>query len=64
MDDFDTDLDEVRAAALGAFLTEGGFQAVVATSKESMADRLGVTFARVRMEDGEAPRCLRIHGPA
>jgi DNA replication and repair protein RecF len=54
MDDFDTDLDEVRAASLAAFLREGGFQAIVATSKETMADHLGVTFNKVRMEDGEA----------
>jgi DNA replication and repair protein RecF len=54
MDDFDSDLDEVRAAALAAFLRDGGFQAFVATSKESMADRLGVNFTKVRMEGGEA----------
>ena len=52
MDDFDADLDEVRASALAEFLTAGGFQALVATSKESMADRLGVPFTKVRMDDG------------
>ncbi len=54
MDDFDTDLDEVRAAALARHLHEGGFQAVVATSKNALADRLGVPFRRVRMAAGEA----------
>ncbi len=53
MDDFDSDLDEVRAAALAAFLKDGGFQSIVATSKDSMAERLGAPFMRVRMEDGE-----------
>ncbi len=54
MDDFDTDLDERRAAALAGFLEQGGFQALVATSKEEMAGRLGVTFMKVRMDEGEA----------
>jgi DNA replication and repair protein RecF len=54
MDDFDSDLDEVRAAALAGYLDAGGFQVIVATSKEKMVDRLGVTFSKVRMEDGEA----------
>jgi DNA replication and repair protein RecF len=54
MDDFDTDLDERRAAALAGFLQQGGFQAVVATSKEEMAERLGVTFMKIRMRGGEA----------
>ena len=54
MDDFDSDLDEVRAAALAGHLDAGGFQVIVATSKEKMIDRLGVKFRKVRMEDGEA----------
>jgi len=52
MDDFDSDLDEIRAAKLAAFLREGGFQALVATSKEEMADGFGVEFDKVLMEDG------------
>lgn len=52
MDDFDSDLDEVRASALAAYLHEGGFQALVATSKEGMAGRLGVPFERLIMSDG------------
>ena len=54
MDDFDTDLDEVRISALASFLHGGGFQALVATSKEGMADRLGVPFRSVLMRSGEA----------
>jgi recombinational DNA repair ATPase RecF len=54
MDDFDSDLDEVRASALASFLHGGGLQALVATSKEGMAERLGVPFQRVLMRDGEA----------
>ena len=54
MDDFDADLDERRAAALADFLQQGEFQAVVATSKEEMVERLGVTFTKVRMDGGEA----------
>lgn len=54
MDDFDTDLDETRARNLAGFLHEGGFQAIVATSKDSLADDLGVPFRRIRMVGGEA----------
>jgi DNA replication and repair protein RecF len=54
MDDFDSDLDETRVGALAAFLQDGGFQALVATSKEALADRLEVTFMKVRMDDGRA----------
>ena len=54
MDDYDTDLDEVRARSLAGALHEGGFQAIVATSKEDMVDRLGVPVHRVHMQDGEA----------
>jgi recombinational DNA repair ATPase RecF len=54
MDDFDTDVDEIRATALASYLNEGGFQAVVATSKEKMADSLGVPFLKVRMDEGVA----------
>jgi DNA replication and repair protein RecF len=54
MDDFDSDLDEARAAALVAYLHEGRFQAVLATAKEGWAARLGVPFLRIRVEGGEA----------
>jgi DNA replication and repair protein RecF len=54
MDDFDTDLDEVRASVLADFLHRGGFQTLVATSKETLVGRLGVAFARVVMEGGVA----------
>jgi DNA replication and repair protein RecF len=54
MDDFDSDLDEVRAAAVAGFLHRGGFQALVATSKETLPGRLGVAFSTLRMEDGIA----------
>jgi DNA replication and repair protein RecF len=52
MDDFDSDLDEVRAAALADHLHRGGFQAVVASSKETLIRKLGVTFTKLRMDDG------------
>jgi len=54
MDDFDTDLDEPRAAALAGFLEGGGFQTLVATSKENLADHLGVSFVKVRVGGGKA----------
>jgi len=54
MDDFDTDLDEVRASALADFLRQGDFQALVATSKETLVGRLGAVDRRLRMEDGAA----------
>jgi hypothetical protein len=56
MDDFDTDLDEIRAAATAGFLHEGEFQALVATSKPAMAERLGVPFTTVRLDGGVARR--------
>ncbi|HXV75548.1 MAG TPA: DNA replication and repair protein RecF [Candidatus Polarisedimenticolaceae bacterium] len=52
MDDFDSDIDEVRAEALADFLRRGGFQALVATSKERMADRIGAPFTKVVMTEG------------
>jgi DNA replication and repair protein RecF len=52
MDDFDSDLDEVRASALADYLRGGGFQALVATSKEGMADRIGVPFTKVLLSEG------------
>jgi recombinational DNA repair ATPase RecF len=52
MDDFDSDIDEVRAAALADYLRRGCFQAIVATSKEQLADRIGVPFTKVVMTEG------------
>lgn len=54
MDDFDSDLDERRAAAVAGFLNDGGFQALVATSKEDMTDRLDVDFAKITIRGGQA----------
>ena len=54
MDDFDSDLDEIRASDLAGYLHEAGFQALVATSKEAMAERLGVPFVRIKVENGVA----------
>jgi DNA replication and repair protein RecF len=52
MDDFDSDLDEVRARAVADYLCKGGCQALVATSKEGMADRIGVPFTKVLLSEG------------
>lgn len=54
MDDFDSDLDEGRTKSLVEFLRDGGFQALMATSKDGFVDRLGVPFHRIRMEGGLA----------
>ncbi len=54
MDDFDSDLDENRTRSLLEFLREGGFQAILATSKDGFVDRLGVPFHRIQMEGGLA----------
>ena len=54
MDDFDSDLDEHRTRSLVEFLRDGGFQALLATSKDGFVDRLGVPFRRIRMEGGLA----------
>ena len=54
MDDFDSDLDEHRTRSLLEFLREGGFQALMATSKDGFVERLGVPFFRIRMEAGGA----------
>lgn len=54
MDDFDSDLDEPRGAALAEYLHGGSFQAVLVTAKEGLADRLAVPSLRIRMENGEA----------
>jgi DNA replication and repair protein RecF len=54
MDDFDSDLDEARTRSLVDFLRDGGFQALLATSKDGFVDRLGFPFPRIRMEGGLA----------
>jgi DNA replication and repair protein RecF len=54
MDDFDSDLDEVRTRSLINFLRDGGFQALLATSKDGFVDTLGFPFPRIRMEGGLA----------
>ena len=54
MDDFDSDLDENRTRSLLEFLREGGYQAILATSKDGFVDRLGVPFHRIQMEGGLA----------
>jgi DNA replication and repair protein RecF len=54
MDDFDSDLDEVRAQALASHLHEGGFQTVVATSKTTLVETLRAPLARVRIAEGSA----------
>ena len=56
MDDFDSDLDESRGAALAEYLHGAGFQAVLVTAKEGLADRLTVPSLRIRMEHGEASK--------
>lgn len=53
MDDYDTDLDEERARNLAAHLHEGGFQTIVATSKEALVERLGVPAQVFRVRDGQ-----------
>jgi DNA replication and repair protein RecF len=54
MDDFDSDLDEGRTRSLVEFLRDGGFQALMATSKDGFVDQLGIPFHRIRMEGGLA----------
>jgi DNA replication and repair protein RecF len=54
MDDFDSDLDEDKTRSLVDFLRDGGFQALMATSKDGFVDKLGVSFHRIRMEGGLA----------
>ena len=53
MDDFDSDLDEMRVDSLIEFLRGGGFQALLTTSKDGVVDRLGVAISRIRMETGK-----------
>ncbi len=53
MDDFDTDLDEARMAALIDHLKDAGLQSVVATSKETWAARIVGAELKLRMNEGE-----------
>jgi DNA replication and repair protein RecF len=52
MDDFDSDLDEVRVDSLIEFLRGGGSQALLTTSKDGVVARLGAAISRIRMEAG------------
>ena len=52
MDDFDSDLDEIRVDSLIQFLRGGGFQTLLTTSKDGVVDRLGSAISRIRMEAG------------
>lgn len=52
MDELDSDLDEARAASLARFIERAGFQTLVATSKDGLADGLGVAAPRIRMVEG------------
>lgn len=54
MDDFDSDLDDGKMSSLAGFLHDGGFQTLVATSKESQVGRIDVSFVKLRMENGVA----------
>ena len=54
MDDFDSDFDDGRARALVDFLRNGGFQALLATSKDGWLDRLGCPLPVIRVEGGLA----------
>ncbi len=54
MDDFDTDLDEARMAAVIDHLADAGLQSVVATSKDTWAGRIVAAELKLRMIEGEA----------
>ena len=54
MDDFDSDFDDGRARSLVDFLRNGGFQALLATSKDGWQDRLGCPLPVIRVEGGLA----------
>lgn len=53
MDDFDADLDEERAGRVAGFLQEESVQAMLTTSKETLAGALGVPMRKVRVVEGE-----------
>ncbi|HJQ96883.1 MAG TPA: DNA replication and repair protein RecF [Candidatus Polarisedimenticolaceae bacterium] len=52
MDDFDSDLDEVRVDSLIEFLRGGGSQSLLTTSKDGVVARIGAAISRIRMEAG------------
>jgi len=54
LDDFDTDLDDVRMAAVADYLQRAGSQAVIATSKEDVFGRTEVAELKLRMKQGVA----------
>jgi DNA replication and repair protein RecF len=54
MDDFDSDLDEVRMSAVADALHHGGFQSLLASSKEAPLARMGVPFTKLRVDGGAA----------
>lgn len=54
LDDFDTDLDDARMAAVATYLQRAGSQAVIATSKEDVFRRTEVAQLKLRMKQGVA----------
>ena len=52
VDDFDSDLDEARTDAFASCLRAEGLQALVATSREAVANGLGDAFRKVRVNAG------------
>jgi DNA replication and repair protein RecF len=54
LDDFDTDLDDTRLAALAGYLQRAGSQVLLATSKEGVIGRIRVAELTLRMDDGVA----------
>lgn len=54
MDDFDSDLDEIRVRSLIDFLSAGGFQALLASSKVGTLEGPGFSFPTILMEGGLA----------
>jgi DNA replication and repair protein RecF len=54
LDDFDTDLDDARMAALIGYLEGVGCQVLLATSKEGTSGRIGWVELLLRVENGVA----------
>lgn len=54
LDDFDTDLDDARMAAVADYLRRAGSQAVIATSKEDVFEKTEVAELKLRMRQGVA----------
>ena len=54
LDDFDTDLDDARMAALGSYLKRAGCQVLLATPKEDAPGRIGEVALTLRMDGGVA----------